>query len=416
MKKIILPYKWELVILLWVAFFFNQADRQIFNVVLPLIRDDLHLTDADMGLVASVLTLLYGILVPIAGLIGDRISKKKIIIISLFVWSGATLLTGISTTLIELIILRSVATGGGEAFYSPSANSSISEVHDERTRATALSIHQTALYVGIISSGYIAGALAEILGWRHTFYLFGGFGILLGIILHFRMKDSINTQISNTSNEEITIKETLSAFFKKPTAILLSLAFAGMQFVGVGFLTWMPTFLHENFYFSLARAGFDSTFYHHVGAFVGVILGARVADKFVHKYHKMRVSIQATGLLLGAPFIYLMAKSSSILIIYISMLLFGIFRGMFDSNIFASLYQVIPVKYRAASTGFMLMFAFIIGSISPYLLGLYKPIFGLENGLASLSIIYIVASAIIFIAIAFTFSRDYLKQDVSDNY
>ena len=129
MKKIILPYKWELVILLWIAFFFNQADRQIFNVVLPLIRDDLHLTDADMGLVASVLTLLYGILVPIAGLIGDRISKKKIIIISLLVWSGATLLTGISTTLIELIILRSVATGGGEAFYSPSANSSISEVH-----------------------------------------------------------------------------------------------------------------------------------------------------------------------------------------------------------------------------------------------------------------------------------------------
>ncbi|MCS2890517.1 MFS transporter [Parabacteroides faecis] len=164
MKKICIPYKWELVILLWIAFFFNQADRQIFNVVLPMIRDDLNLTDADMGLVASVLTLVYGLLVPVAGLLGDKISKKKIIIVSLVVWSGATLLTGISTTLIELIFLRSIATGGGEAFYSPSANAVISENHGENTRATALSIHQTALYIGIISSGYIAGALAEIYG------------------------------------------------------------------------------------------------------------------------------------------------------------------------------------------------------------------------------------------------------------
>ena len=76
MKKLLIPYKWELVILLWLAFFFNQADRQIFNVVLPMIRDDLGLSDADMGLVASILTLVYGLLVPVAGFLGDRVNKK----------------------------------------------------------------------------------------------------------------------------------------------------------------------------------------------------------------------------------------------------------------------------------------------------------------------------------------------------
>lgn len=410
MKNIHVPYKWELVILLWIAFFFNQADRQIFNVVLPMIRDDLNLTDADMGLVASVLTLIYGLLVPVAGLLGDKISKKKIIIISLVVWSGATLLTGISTTLIELVFLRSIATGGGEAFYSPSANAVISENHEENTRATALSIHQTALYIGIISSGYIAGALAEIYGWRHTFYLFGGFGILLGIVLYFRMKNNVVVHRSfGSSVKNATVKEALVVFFKNPTAILLALAFAGMQFVGVGFLTWMPTYLHETFDFSLARSGFDSTFYHHVAAFIGVIGGARIADNLVKQHRKVRAIIQAVGLLLGAPFIYIMAKTDSILTIYVAMAFFGLFRGMYDSNIFATLYDVIEVRYRSAATGFMLMFAFIVGSTSPYLLGVLKPVLGLSDGLASLSVVYLFAAICILFVICFTFRRDYVK-------
>jgi sugar phosphate permease len=53
----VFPYKWELILLLWLAFFFNQADRLIFNVVLPSIRTDLNLGDSDMGLIASIAIL-----------------------------------------------------------------------------------------------------------------------------------------------------------------------------------------------------------------------------------------------------------------------------------------------------------------------------------------------------------------------
>lgn len=408
MKKISIPYKWELVILLWLAFFFNQADRQIFNVVLPMIRDDLGLTDAHMGLVASVLTLVYGLLVPVAGFLGDKVNKKYIIAGSLIFWSAATLFTGVSTGLIGLIFLRSIATGGGEAFYSPSANAIISENHDLSTRATALSIHQTALYIGIISSGYITGALAERYGWRETFYLFGGFGIVLGVIALFRLKDS-KTITVNRMEERPSVKEGLRAFFKTPTAILLAIAFAGMQFVGVGFLTWMPTFLHETFDFSLKRSGFDATFYHHIAAFFGVLFGAKFADKLALKHIRVRPFTQMIGLLLGAPFIYLMVKSDSILLVYLSMAFFGFFRGMYDSNIFASLYDVIEEKYRSSATGFMLMFAFIVGSTSPYLLGLLKPVLGLSDGLAYLSVIYILSGIIILIALIFTVRNDNRK-------
>ena len=315
------PYKWELIILLWLAFFFNQADRQIFNVVLPSIRDDLGLTDANMGLIATILILVYGLLVPIAGLLGDRFNKKYIIIISLIVWSSATLVTGLSYTLVQLILLRSIATGGGEAFYSPSANAIIGEYHQE-TRATALSIHQTALYVGIICSGYLTGYIADLYGWRTAFYIFGGFGIILAFILYFRMKDTIvlnHSKSNHSSKKAITIKQVLSVFFMKPTALLLTIAFAGMNFVGIGFLTWMPTFLHEKYHYSLARAGFDATFYHHIAAFIGVLLGAWIADKLASRVIGVRGLVQMTGLLIGAPFIYLIGNSDSFLIVYIAL-------------------------------------------------------------------------------------------------
>jgi sugar phosphate permease len=406
MKKICIPYKWELVILLSIAFFFNQADRQIFNIVLPSIREDLGLSDADMGLIASIFVLFYALMVPVGGVLGDRVKKKYIIFFSLLVWSSATLTTGLSFTLLHLIILRSIATGGGEAFYAPSANALICEYHPD-TRATALSIHQAASYFGVIASGYLTGYIADHYGWRAAFYVFGGFGIILATILYFRIKDTQSLQNPVSECEpKIRVNELLRIFFRKPTAILLTVAFAGMIFVNVSFLTWMPTYLHEKYSFSLARAGFDSTFYHFVAAFAGVFVGARITDKLASKIFGIRGFIEMISLLLGAPFIYFMGKSESMVIVYFALTMFGFCRGIYDSNIFAALYDVIEIPFRATATGIMLMFAFIVGSGSPYILGALKPVYGLSDGLAFLSVVYVFSSFCILIALIFFYKRD----------
>jgi len=112
------------------------------------------------------------------------------------------------------------------------------------------------------------------------------------------------------------------------------------------------------------------------------------------------------GLLLGAPFIFLMAKSSSVITVYATMAFFGMSRGLYDSNIFASLYDVIEEKYRASATACMLMFAFVVGSTSPYLLGVIKPTLGLGNGLALLSVVHVLSAMILLMAMLFTLKRD----------
>ena len=167
-KKLSIPYKWQMIILLWFAYFLNQGDRQIFNVVIPLLKSDLLLTDVQIGMIATVFTLIYGVLVPFAGFAGDLLRRKWIVFFSLLTFSVGTMFTGLSNGMILLIIFRSITTGGGEAFYYPAATSLIGQFH-QKTRAMALSIHQTSLYTGIIASGFLAGYIGEHYGWRSAY-------------------------------------------------------------------------------------------------------------------------------------------------------------------------------------------------------------------------------------------------------
>lgn len=395
-------FRWELLILLWLAFFVNQADRQIFSVVLPLIRQDLGLTDAQLGLIASALVWTYGLLVPFAGFVGDRFSRRNIVGFALLFWSVSTLSTGFCTTLLQFILLRGVATGGGEAFYAPPANALLGEQYP-KNRAFVLSVHQTAVYAGIVLSGLIAGYVGEHYGWQRAFFLFGGFGIILAALIFYRLpKDEPQA----LKTEVMPVGATALLVARKPTVVLLTLAFGCMVFVNVGYLTWMPSFLVEKFNLSLTEAGFSSLFYHHIGAFLGVLSGAKIADTYAKRAPRSRLWVQSLGLLIGAPFIYLMSVSSGQVLTYVALFLFGIFRGWYDSNIVASLYEVVPEKIRSTAYGLMLMCAFLVGATSPYILGALKPTLGLTAGLSYLSIMYILGGSLIAIAARWFFVKD----------
>ena len=201
-KSSFLPSKWEVTALIWVAYFLNQADRQVFNVVLPQIRDGLGLSDSDMGLIATAFNLFYAVLVPLGGILGDRYSRKWILTLCILFWSIATMFTGWATGLISLIILRSVATGGGEALFGPNYNALLSEYHT-KTRSTAMSIVQTAYYVGIIASGYLAGKIAELWGWQYAFIVFGAVGVVHAVIMMFRLKDKRDVAAAKDAQREV---------------------------------------------------------------------------------------------------------------------------------------------------------------------------------------------------------------------
>ena len=404
-------YKWEMVTLLWVAFFLNQGDRQVFSSVIPLIREGLGLSDVQIGWIVTIFTIFYGVLVPVAGFVGDDATQKRwIVFLSLFTFSLGTLLTGTANGLILLIAFRSIATGAGEAFYYPASNSLIGQYH-KNSRAQAMAIHQTANYTGIVVGGGLAAWIGQTFGWRMSFFTFGIFGAVWALLIALRFRndrvDAVNEGTIASTIQKVSLFDAIKNTCNKPTLWLLSLAFGGMVFVNIGFLTWMPTFLYEKFDLSLANAGFSSMFYHHLLAYVGVLAGARFADRMVKRRKQIRMEVEYLGLLLGAPFIFLMGTTDTLWIAYIGLAGFGFFRGIYDSNLFAALFDVIDPKYRSTATGIMLSIAFIIGSFSSVILGWLKQTINLSTGIASLSFVYIVSAIVIFVATKVFFNKDY---------
>lgn len=400
-------YKWEVLGLLWVAYLLNQADRQVFNVVLPLIREDLGLSDVAIGTIATIFNLFYALLVPIGGLVGDRMSRKWIVTGSILFWSVATMFTGLCNGFVMLVLLRSVATGGGEAFFGPANYSLLAQYHD-RTRAFAMSVHQTAYYIGIILSGYAAGYIGQIWGWRSAFYVFGAIGVVHGIVMAVRLKDRKEPQ-AGSDGPKPRLTEGFRIVFTTPTALILTLGFSGLIFVLTGYLTWMPTYLYERFGMDLSSAGFHSMFYTHLFAFFGVLLAGRLSDRLGARRPARRMAMQGAGLLAAVPFIFLMGNSASLWVIYIGFAGFGFARAFFDANTYTVLYDVIPPRYHSSASGVMIMTGFAIGALAPVVLGAVKQAVGLSYGISMLSVVWLACGLMMIAGSKFFYMKDYNK-------
>ncbi len=404
-------YPWELLALCWMANFLNQGDRQIFNSILPLIRSGLGATDVQMGLVASIFTLAFGLLIPIAGWLGDRASRKWIVCGSLLTFSLGTLCTGLSGGLITLILFRSIATGAGESFYTPSALSLIGHYHRE-TRGLAMSINQTALYVGVVCSSWIAAFIGERLGWRYSFFTFGGLGLLLAVLLVFRLREDLPEDGRHRADKP-KVGEILGALLRKPTVYLLTAAFACMVFGGQGFMTWMPTLLYEKFQMPLSEAAFQSVFLHYLFAFFGVMAGGWLSDLWAPRWPVARLYLGSGGLLLSAPFLYLVGAAEESTLVYIALALFGFARGVYDSNIYAALFEVVPERYRSSASGLMISFAYATGAVAPLILGYIKQNSSLSLGMSLLAPVYALGGLLIWIGARFFFPGDRVCRDES---
>lgn len=403
--------KWEMLFWLWGAFFLNQADRALYGVVLPQLKKELALTPQQEGLIGSVFFWTLACVVPLAGYASDLVSRRKIISGCLFFWSLATSGTALARNWLHLMFFRSIATGGGEAFYAPAANALIGDFH-QKTRSLALSIHQTSLYFGVIASGFLGGMAADRWGWRAAFWIFGAAGLVWALLIWLRLRDPPN-QAAKTTLGQPTSWEALSILFRTPTALLLTLAFTADVFVNNGYMVWSPTFLHEKFSFSLQEAGGFSMLYHHVFAFVGVLAGGALSDLLAVRRPRARLEIQFLGLLLGAGFIYLMGRGETQTMIYLGMAGFGLFRGVYEANIYASLYEVIPQRLRASASGVMIMMAFLTGGASPLLLGMIKEQVGLAVGLTGLAVAFLTGAVALLAAWGVCFDQDRTKAQAS---
>src|SRR2546423_883895 len=181
----------------------------------------------------------------------------------------------------------SSACGAGEGLaelsYYPAATSMISDYHGPRTRSRALGFHQTSVYIGTIAGGFFAGLIGQRYGWRWSFIIFGGLGILLGLALNKWLIEPKREVVAQTST---------SGGFLNPTALLLMAAFLCANFVALVLLSWMPAFLYEKFNLSLAASGLTATIFVQLASMAGSPLGGWLADSLRRKMPGGRMLVQ----------------------------------------------------------------------------------------------------------------------------
>ena len=409
-------YKWAVVAMLWFVCFFNYADRQAIFSVFPILKSEMNLSDVQLGVIGSSFMWVYAASAPLAGIVGDRFRRKTVILGGLIFWSVITVATALSKNYFHLVLFRALE-GLGEAFYFPASMSLISDYHRPSTRSRAMSFHQSSVYIGTAAGGTVAGVLGQYYGWRSSFFLFGSLGVLLGLILVWLLREpdretsgdasaeqpatqitgALSTGAGITSRQPDQHQAAPSTQFS--VAALLMVVFSGANFVAMVFLTWMPSFLYRKFHMSLSLSGFSGTTYLQAASILGVISGGFLADRLARRHRAGRVTTQMIGLLAGAPFIFLTGWTLSIPILILAMAGFGYFKGFYDANIFASLYDVVRPEKRATAAGLMNAIGWIGGSTAPIAIAAASGRFGMSACISANSVIYVLFGLLLLIAI-----------------
>lgn len=420
-------YKWVALALLTVGYFMQQGTRQIFNSVLPQMKLEFtSVAASDWGTVMTVFAAVYGVCVLFAGVLGDLFSRKKTILVSVALFSLAILASGFArpfgwlSLVSYLVVVYSVVFAVGQCLYPSSANSILSQLH-ARTRSMAMSVMQSALYVAVVAVSLASGWLAGLGtgAWRYPFWVFGGFGLALFVVLALFLRDTKPVPPAPGAAQKPSMAEAFKAFAVKPSAWLLMVAFGFQVFTNFGFTVWTPVYLRETFFADKAMAAteagfwtmFHSVIWHYAGCVVGIMAASRFSDRLAATWKPARMATNVVGLLAGAPCIYLAYASDSLALCAAGLFLFGLAHGVYDSNMFASLYDVIKPRYRASSTGFMCCGAFLVGAVAPKLIGAMMDAgVSVKNCLASLSGAYFCGALTVLVAIVLFLKKDY-EQD-----
>ena len=424
-------YKWTVVGLLWLVCFFNYADRQAIYSVFPLLKTQMGLSDLQLGVIGASFMWVYAAAAPLAGILADRFARKTIVIGGLIFWSLITIATAFSTQYSHLVVCRALE-GLGEAFYFPASMSLLSDYHGADTRSRAMSLHQSSVYAGTILGGWLGALFAEAHGWRLGFYFFGGAGMVLAIVLWRFLREPARGAADRAAAEAgslaataaalpaLGVREVSAVSFRKPTALLLMAAFVGANFVATIFLTWTPTFLVDKFHFRLTAAGLSGSVFIHAASAFGAPLGGVLADRFARRLPGGRILVQALGLLVGATFVGVVGLTNDVRTLLVAMTLFGLCKGLYDSNIFASLYDVIEPRARATAAGLMNTVGWASGALGPLAVGIatkygrHMPVnstdvakhaaevANMSEAIAFGSVVYVVGAALLLVA-AFKF-------------
>ncbi|HEV8059289.1 MAG TPA: MFS transporter [Gemmataceae bacterium] len=394
--------------MLWWISFFNYADRQAIFSVFPLLESEMGLTLKERGYLGTSFAVVYGVSALFAGMVVDRVRRKTAILGGLQVWSLICMTTAVSRNYIQLLLFRA-AEGLGETFYYPASTSLLSDYHGPATRSRALGLHQTSVYIGTIAGGFLAGFIALHYGWRGSFVFFGGLGMVLGVILQFTLLEPPRGAAEDgnqPARKRLPLGETIFIILRTPAVPFFMLAFACSNYAAMVLLSWMPQYLSSKFNLRLDWAGLGATGPPQLASMLGAPLGGWLADVWRSRRASGRAQVQALAVFACAPFVYLCGHTESLPWFFFFLASWGFFKGFYDANIFAAVFDVVPPEARGTVAGFMNTFGWLLGgAAAPTVVGWLGDEYGLGPAIGTSAAVYLAAGCLLLVASRFLTGR-----------
>jgi len=383
---------------------------------LPQIKLDFlkfAVSDTQLGLVGTVFSAVFGVALVGSGLASDFFGRKKVLLIGVALFSLGVMGCGFAQGIGCMMICYGVLNAVGQCCIAPPCYSLISQYH-VRTRSLAMTIFQSAVYFGIILSSLAAGWLAEMGegGWRRAFWIVGALGLAWVVLMQFGLRNDGQSEPTGAVTEKASVKDALFALLKKPTAILIALAFGMFIYVSIGVRIWMTAFMARTFEgVTLTQAALHSVLWPYLGAFLSSMAIARLIDRWGVKRPRIRLETSAVGLVLSILPIVLVGCAQTLTGCCAALFVHGLMFGVYEASHYPAMFDCIAPRYRSAATGLTGCLAFLMGSLAPAVLGWIGEHFSMRTGVMSLGIFYLLGAIILLPAIFVTFARDYIPQD-----
>jgi predicted MFS family arabinose efflux permease len=398
-------YQIRLLAVLALINFVNFAARQVFVPLIPLLRDHLHVTDAQLGSLQFFLLLVLAAGSIPFGFFADRFSRKAIIAIGIFLWSLATFVGGFASSFLFFLIARAVV-GLGEAAYAPAAQSMISGAFPQERRAMAQAIFATGMLLGGACGHVVGGVLGQRYGWQLALFVVALAGIIPGIALFW-----VEEPPRGPRSEVVPIMRLLGV------PAFVSMIFAGIciTFSSVSLLTWSTDFAVSYKDFTLRQASVLLALIGLPAAIFGVLTGGFVADRLHRSYSSGRIMAVVAAFLLAAPFLLLAIQSEEKSTVLIGLSVAFFFMSWYHGPVTAVLHDMMPRRAHATSVGVDMFATQLVGGIGPAVIGKISDLHDLQVGL-QIAVAVLVCGALLMLLVIHFIRRDGIRHPTLDAF
>jgi predicted MFS family arabinose efflux permease len=397
---------------MWFAYFLNYCDRQAVFAMFPSLKSDLGMTDGQLGMTGTVFLWVYALGCPLAGIVGDRVSKRILVVLSLVIWSLVTVLTGLARTGVELLSLRA-AMGVSESLFMPTAIALTASAFVPALRSRAIALLTTAQIAGTVVGSWFGGWMADLGSWRAAFFALGSVGLVYAVPYFIFLRSLKTEQLADVSEQpesRVEVWNCLATLLTIPTYQVLCVAFPVFVF-GLWLLYgWLPAFLHDKFQLSQSEAAFNATLYLQGSTAVGLLSGGWLADKLLRVTQASRYYLMLASLLLCAPSLHALGSCETLGQLRLAAIAFGLFSGLMMGNIFPSAFEVVPSQFHATAVGVLNLCGGLVSGFATLFGGLWKSTLGIDRLLSLTGAAYFGAGILLLVGILVLFPRDVLKQ------